>query len=66
MAIADVSGLPIPAHIQSASPHEVRLVEETLDSRFIEDTPERLIGDEAYDRDPLHSTNDLSAIMQRN
>ena len=53
MAIADASGLPIAAHVQSASPHEVRLVEETLDSRFIEDTPERMIGDKAYDSDPL-------------
>ena len=53
MAIADASGLPIAAHIQSASPHEVTLIEETLDSRFIEDTPERMIGDKVYDSDTL-------------
>ena len=53
MAIADASGLPLAAHIQSASPHEVTLVEATLDSRFIKDIPERIIGDKAYDSDPL-------------
>jgi transposase len=53
MAIADASGLPLAAHIQSASPHEVTLVEATLDSRFIKDVPERIIGDKAYDSDPL-------------
>jgi len=31
----------------------VKLVEETIESRFIEDTPERMIGDKAYDSDPL-------------
>jgi len=28
-------------------------VEETLGQRFVEDVPERLIGDKAYDSDPL-------------
>jgi transposase len=31
----------------------VKLVEETLDKRFTEEKPERLIGDRAYDSDPL-------------
>ena len=53
MAIADGSGLPIAIHIESASPHEVRLVEATLDRRFVEAQPERLIGDKAYDSDRL-------------
>lgn len=53
MAIADGSGLPIAVHIESASPHEVRLVEATLDCRFLEAQPERLIGDKAYDSDRL-------------
>lgn len=53
MAIADGSGLPIAVHIESASPHEVRLVEATLDRRFLEAQPERLIGDKAYDSDRL-------------
>ncbi len=29
------------------------LVEETLDKRFTKEKPERLIGDKAYDSDPL-------------
>lgn len=53
MAIADGSGLPVAIHIESASPHEVRLVEATLDRRFLEAQPERLIGDKAYDSDRL-------------
>jgi len=28
-------------------------VEETLDKRLVEEMPERLIGDRAYDSDPL-------------
>ena len=53
MAMADRAGLPIAIHLESASPHEVTLVEATLASRFIEAKPERLIGDRAYDSDPL-------------
>lgn len=53
MAIADRHGLPVAVHIESASPHEVRLVEQTLDRRFLEFQPERLIGDKAYDSDEL-------------
>jgi transposase len=39
--------------IASASPHEVTLVEETIDHAFLAATPERLIGDRAYDSDGL-------------
>jgi len=53
MAIADASGFPVAAHIESASPHEVKLVEETIDSGFTEYAPVRLIGDKAYDSDGL-------------
>ena len=53
MAIADAFGLPVAIDIQSASPHEVKLVETTIKSRFIRQLPERLIGDKAYDSDPL-------------
>ena len=31
----------------------MRLVEQTLENRFIPETPQRLIGDRAYDSDPL-------------
>ena len=53
MAIADASGLPVAAHIESASPHEVKLVEDTIDSGFTEYAPDKLIGDKAYDSDKL-------------
>lgn len=53
MAVADRAGLPIAIHLESASPHEVTLVEATIASRFVAATPRRLIGDRAYDSDPL-------------
>ena len=53
MAVADSSGLPFAVSEASASPHEVKLVEQTLEWRFVEEKPKRLIGDRAYDSDPL-------------
>jgi transposase len=53
MAVADRFGLLIAISIGSASPHEVMLVGTTLDARFTDEQPERLIGDKAYDSDPL-------------
>src|SRR6266852_8366345 len=53
MAIADRHGLPVAVHVVSASPNEATLVESTLQRRFLRQTPERLIGDKAYDSDPL-------------
>ena len=46
--------LPVAAHTTSASPAEVTLVEATLETRFVAQQPERLIGDKAYDSDPLN------------
>ena len=59
MAIADGNGLPLAACVASASPHEVTLVEKTLDEIFSPKEPERLIGDKAYDSDPLALRLDL-------
>ena len=53
MAIADCHGLPIAVRVTSASPHESKLVEDTLRQRHVSGLPERLIGDRAYDSDPL-------------
>ena len=53
MAVADRFGFPLAACAASASPHESTLVAATLDSRFVAELPERLIGDRAYDADPL-------------
>jgi len=53
MAVADRHGLPVAIHVASASPHEVTLVPDTIEGRFVADTPDRLIGDKAYDSDKL-------------
>jgi transposase len=53
MAIVNRRSLPLAVYVASASPHEVRLVAPTLDDRFIAHYPPLLIGDLAYDSDPL-------------
>jgi transposase len=53
MAIADRNGLPISVWTTGASTHEIKLVENTIEARFIRKNPELLIGDKAYDSDPL-------------
>ena|SRR5215207_1980939 len=55
MAISDSAGLPIAIHIASASPHhEVTLTEATISKCFVSnEKPEHLVGDRAYDSDPL-------------
>ncbi len=53
MAVADGAGLPLALSAFSASPHEVTLVESTLDALLVDETPQRLIADKAYDSDPL-------------
>jgi hypothetical protein len=53
MALADRAGFPIAICTESASPNEVTLVERTIESRFIDELPERIIGDKAYDSNAL-------------
>ena len=53
MAVADRNGLPIAVGIASGERHEVRLVDETLDACFLDELPQRLIGDMAYDSNEL-------------
>jgi transposase len=53
MAIVDRHGLPIAVSIASASPHETKLVEATLEQRFLPEPPQRMIGDLAYDSEKL-------------
>lgn len=53
MVIADASGLPLALHTDSAGPHEVTLVQATLDEIVTVGQPRRIIGDRAYDSDPL-------------
>lgn len=53
MAVADRTGLPVAVHVGSAAPAEVTLVRPLLAARFTRALPTRLIGDRAYDSDPL-------------
>lgn len=53
MAVADRHGLPVAVWTASGERHETKLVAETLDARFVEQLPEKLIGDRAYDSDGL-------------
>ena len=43
---------PLAVHTDSASPHEVTLVQAPLDETFTVGRLQRIIGDRAYDRDP--------------
>jgi transposase len=51
--LTDAFGIPIAVDAKSVSPHEVTLVDDTLDSCFLENLPEKIIGDRAYDSDKL-------------
>ena len=53
MAISDRHGLPIALCIAPANINESKLVERTLDNRFVRPIPSRLVGDKAYDSDGL-------------
>ena len=53
MAITDAFGLPVAAHFESASNHEVKLVEATINGSFSKYAPDKLVGDKAYDSDKL-------------
>ena len=53
MAVADRAGLPVAVCAESATPHEVTLVQQTLSEAFVAEPIERLIGDNAYDSDRL-------------
>jgi len=53
MVISDAHGPSLAVHTSSASPHEVTLVEATLDENATLGGPRRIIGDVADDSDPL-------------
>ncbi len=53
MAVAAVNSVPLAITIDSASPHESHLVDETLAGSFLDELPQRLVGDKAYDSDLL-------------
>jgi transposase len=53
VAIVDRHGSPLSVSTHAANHHEVRLVQLCLDFYMIEVKPQNLIGDRAYDSDPL-------------
>lgn len=53
MAVADRHGPPVA--VESATPHEVKLVVPTLVEMVISEAPQNLVGDNAYDSDKLDS-----------
>lgn len=53
MAVADRNGLPVACGIASGQRNEQKLVVDTLKARFLKALPKRLVGDKAYDSDPL-------------
>ena len=61
MVVVDGQGIPLGSTLASASPAEVKLAEQTLEAIKVprsgkgrpKKRPARLIGDKAYDSDPL-------------
>ena len=56
MGLTDAFGLPIAVDTASANPHEITLVNDTLDACFLKNIPDKIIGDRAYDSDKLDQT----------
>ena len=53
MVLVDANGLPLAVDTMSASPHESQLVQGLFEFMLAQEMPERIIGDKAYDSDPL-------------
>jgi len=53
MVLVDARGLPVAVDTMSASPHESKLVQGLFEFMLCQQTPERVIGDKAYDSDAL-------------
>jgi transposase len=56
IAVAAGNSLPLAVSVDSASPAECQLVEYVLAGSFLDQLPVRLVGDKAYDSDPLDRT----------
>ena len=62
MVLVDARGLPISVTTCSASPHESQLVQGLFEFMLSRDTPQRIIGDKAYDSDELDEDLDDECI----
>ena len=62
MVLVDAKGLPVAVDTTSASPHESQLVQRLFNFMLTEETPERIVGDKAYDSDALDAELDAQGI----
>lgn len=62
MVLANRTGLPVSVYVDSATPHEIRLVQQTIDARSVEAKPDCVIGDKAYDSDALDKDLETQGI----
>lgn len=62
MVLVDARGLPVAVTTGSASPHESTLVQGLFEFMLTLGTPERIIGDKAYDSDALDEDLDELGI----
>jgi transposase len=53
MVLVDARGLPVAIDTMSAAPHESQRVQRLFDFMLTREPPERVIGDKAFDSDPL-------------
>jgi transposase len=53
MILVDAKGLPLAVSTAAANPHETGLIQELFGFMLSSQTPERIIGDKAYDSDKL-------------
>jgi transposase len=53
MAVVTRKSRPLALKVTSATPFETTLVEQTIKERFVKVKIRRLVGDRAYDSDPL-------------
>jgi transposase len=61
MVVVDGKGIPLGAHLDSASPSEMKLLETTIDKIAVSrngrgrprKNPDRVVADKGYDSDPL-------------
>ena len=53
LLLLDRTGKPISMQLESASPHEVKFVPTLVKHRWVRAKPIRILGDKAYDSDPL-------------
>lgn len=53
MAICDANGLLIAMAVTSANPHESTLVDTTIDGKTLNELPQIIVGDKAYDSDKV-------------